>query len=311
MLDDLKHIKHPIPDWLHESLSIPRSSHRVDSDRCPIHYLSWGAENHPALIFLHGRMSHARCWAFIAPALADTYHCVALDLSGMGDSGHRDYYAYGVRAREVLTVTDMAVRNGAAHKPLLVTHSYGAVVALNACRLAPDRFAGLIACDPSIHHPDAWATQEPRVDGPSLRRPHRVYETLDAIVERFAFAPPQPCQHAVLKEYIAVHSAKQAASGWQWKFDPWVYSPKEEGHNDWWVTHTRDLVDTPLPKAIIYGERSEFTGADTVAAVSRCTDTIVGTVGIPEAHHHLMVDQPAAFTAAIRTMAKTIGAGSS
>ena len=253
MLDDLKHIKEPVPQWLDEVLSIPRISRTVDSQGCLIHYLEWGDRSNPTLLFLHGRMSHAMCWAFIAPNLTDAYHCIAMDCSGMGNSEHRTRYTYQHRAGEVLAVLNAATHDSATDTALLVSHSYGAVVALNAHHLAPSRFTGLVACDPSIHHPDTWASQLPRKDGPVLDRPHRVYDSIDTLVDRFAFAPPQTCRYEVLREFIAVHSARQVQTGWQWKFDPWVYSPREEGHNDWWVAHTQAFAAAQLPKAIVYG----------------------------------------------------------
>ncbi|MEM9619998.1 MAG: alpha/beta hydrolase [Pseudomonadota bacterium] len=276
------------------------------SDGCPIHYFTWGNRANPALVFLHGRMSHARCWGFIAPALADQYYCIALDLSGMGDSGHRDTYTYAHRAREVLAVIRHAGVSTHPAKPLLVTHSYGAVVALQAHALAPEGFAGLIASDPSLHHPDTWNSLTPRTDGPALDRPHRTHASIDTIVNRFAFAPPQPCSYPVLKEYIAVHSAREVDAGWQWKFDPWVYSPREEGHNDWWLTHTRDLVSRDLHKIIIYAENSEFTGTDTTNSVAALSETIVNTVGIEDAYHHLMVDQPEQLVDSLRSSANQL-----
>ena len=70
----------------------------------------------------------------------------------MGDSGHRDYYPYRTRAQEVLAVVDAEVSRSAP--PLLVTHSYGCVLALNVIAEAEFEFSGLIACDPSFAHPN-------------------------------------------------------------------------------------------------------------------------------------------------------------
>ena len=94
---DLELLRSPIPDWLTQALAIDRGNGFVEVEGCPIHYLSWGSPSSPPLLFVHGRMSHARCWAFVAPLLARRFHCVAFDLSGMGDSGHRDTYTYDVR----------------------------------------------------------------------------------------------------------------------------------------------------------------------------------------------------------------------
>ena len=55
------------PAWLVETLAVERESATVEVSGAPIHYLAWGRREAPTLIFTHGRMSHARCWAFVAP----------------------------------------------------------------------------------------------------------------------------------------------------------------------------------------------------------------------------------------------------
>ena len=93
---------------------------------------------------------------------------------------------------------------------------------------------------------------------------------------------------------------------WQWKFDPWVYSSKEEGHNDWWVTHTQDFLAAEVPKAIIYGEQSEMLNKNIVDAVVAESGTQIYAQGIPNAHHHIMVDEPHLLTSAIDQAASTL-----
>src|SRR3546814_14531039 len=53
-------------------------------------------------MLVHGGAAHAHWWDFIAPQLTHHYHVAAIDLSGHGDSGHRDAYAMEQWAREVL-----------------------------------------------------------------------------------------------------------------------------------------------------------------------------------------------------------------
>lgn len=303
---DLQHIETPVPDWLATVLAVPRAQSTVTVEGCPINYFTWGNPAHPPLLFAHGRMSHARFWTFTAPVFADQYFCIAVDSSGMGDSGHRDFYAYDTRADEFLAVLHQT--GAATRRPTLVTHSYGCVIALNAIERADFEFSGLIACDPSFTHPDLWAKQTPRVDGPELKRPNRAFPTIKDIKSRWRFAPEQTCQHEVLKEYIAVHAAAEDDEGWRWKFDPWVYSSKDEGHNDWWVRHTQNFLATQIPKSIIYGEESAMLDAATVDAVAALSETIVHTQGIPNAHHHLMVDEPHLVVTAIRQALTAIAA---
>ena len=303
MMSELEDLQNPIPEWLSDIMAHPRTSGSVLVEGCPIHYLSWGSSRRRALIFLHGRMSHSRCWAFIAPQLDDSYYCIAIDSSGMGDSGHRDQYARTTRAAEVKAVAEQLRVLDDSEKPLLVSHSFGAVTGLDVLKQYPTDFGGLIACDPSFEHPDDWSSLQPRQDGTGLTRPHRNHPDLQTAVRRFRFAPPQISNHPVLEEYIARHSVNRVGDGWCWKFDPLVYSESEEGHNDWWVHHTQDFINTQVPKAIIYGERSDLINKRTVDAVRSLCSSSVPTYAIPDAAHHLMVDQPLSLTRAIRQAA--------
>src|SRR5690606_17912941 len=94
---------HP-PTWFTSATATPARSTEVDVEGCPIHALSWGDTAKPGLVLVHGGAAHAHWWDFIAPQLTHHYHVAAVDLSGHGDSGHRDGYAMEQWAREVLEV---------------------------------------------------------------------------------------------------------------------------------------------------------------------------------------------------------------
>ncbi len=301
--EDLEDLGGELPGWLVDALALDREQGDVEVAGTPIRYLAWGRRDLPALVMTHGRMSHARCWAFVAPLLADRFRCVAFDLSGMGDSGWREQYAVDVRAEEVLEVTRQAT--DAKQPAILTSHSYGAVVALRSLA-SSDRFSGFIACDPSFTHPNDWPNQTPREEDRDAVKTHRVYESLESAISRFRLAPPQDVEQPVLLRYLARHSLKAVPGGWSWKFDPRVYSRFEEGHNDWWVTHSQDFVALDLPKAIIHGDQSAFIDATTAGAIAAASALPVPVTGIPFARHHIMVDQPVALAVAISSMAQRL-----
>ena len=51
-----------------------------------IHYLDWGSVGKPPLIMLHGIGRVAHSFDHIAPHFRDSYHVIAMDLRGHGDS---------------------------------------------------------------------------------------------------------------------------------------------------------------------------------------------------------------------------------
>ena len=115
------------PDWFSDAIATPFEDHAVEVAGCPIHYMRWGDPAKPGLILVHGGAAHAHWWAFLAPMLTRDYHVVALDLSGHGDSGHRDAYPSGTWPGEILAVAEHA---GMRRPPVLVGHSMGGLVSI-------------------------------------------------------------------------------------------------------------------------------------------------------------------------------------
>lgn len=91
---------------------MPPSEHIVGSGGADIHYLAWGPEGAPGLVFVHGGAAHAHWWSFLVPLLADDHRVAALDLSGHGDSGRRDEYTLDAWCDEVLAVANDAAGGG-------------------------------------------------------------------------------------------------------------------------------------------------------------------------------------------------------
>jgi pimeloyl-ACP methyl ester carboxylesterase len=58
----------------------------IVSDGLRLHYVSWGRDDAPAVVMLHGLRSYAQTWADAAHALTDRYRVVALDQRGRGAS---------------------------------------------------------------------------------------------------------------------------------------------------------------------------------------------------------------------------------
>src|SRR5579863_9613996 len=79
------------PEWFRWAIGKVPASRMVTVEGCPIHYLAWPPEGEAApergLLFVHGGGAHAHWWAFVAPYFIRDFRVVAIDLSGMGDSG--------------------------------------------------------------------------------------------------------------------------------------------------------------------------------------------------------------------------------
>lgn len=282
------------PDWFSQAINTPCQTHRVDADNCPVAFQSWGDPQKPGLLFMHGNGAHAHWWDFIAPFFADDYYVVAPDFSGMGNSGHRDAYNSALYVDEIKTVVD------AAHfidKPLLIGHSMGGRMVFNAEQKYPDAFFGVIMADAPFHHPDHVFNFDERRKKPV--KPHRVYPTLETAMERFRLFPAQACENQYILDYIARHSLKQVDGGWQWKFDPKIYSQ---------LDYETFLSTTPKPGdkilAMIYGEESALLYPENLQHNLALFEEMgfPEPIGIPNARHHLFLDQPLAFIYLIKDL---------
>ena len=300
-LEDLRHINTDAPEWFNNAFAVERGEGWVDCGGTKVHFFSWGNPSNPGIILMHGFMAHARCWAFIAPLLAENYHLAAFDLSGMGDSGWRESYTVLDRVDEAKAVATHLGMTRQNKKPVLVCHSYGGSVGLTAAEKEAELWGGLIVCDMTMLAPDEISDFESYRKKRQQRgvKPHRVSETLEAAKKRFRLAPEQPCENRYLMEYMAYHSLKEVEKGWIWKFDPRILGPDEERSPDWWQSLSNRFADMELPRAVIYGEHSQMFSSKAAKHIRSNSSDNIPMVQINNAYHHIMLDQPLAFSAAI------------
>ena len=279
------------PEWFDRAIATPAESGWVTVEGAPIHYLRWGAREKPGLILVHGNGAHAYWWSFIAPFLAREYNVAAIDLSGMGDSGHRAHYTMEHFARELLAVAEHAGMFDNAEPPIIVGHSFGGFVTILAGALYGERFAGTVIVDSPVSPPD-------RPHGPPNReiRPHRVYPTLTDALARFRLAPEQPCENEYILDFIARRSLKEVEGGWTWKFDPSIWTRFSIGDT------AERLRSTKCRIGIFRGESSVLMPEEVGEYMFNLLGRAAPVVEIPQARHHVMLDQPLAFVAALRAL---------
>ena len=67
------------------------------------------------------------------------------------------------------------------------------------------------------------------------------------------------------------------------------------------------LAESKCKKAFMYGEKSLLVDAETLSFVQGLLGEGSPVIGIPEAHHHLMLDQPIAFITGVRGILEAWG----
>jgi pimeloyl-ACP methyl ester carboxylesterase len=106
-------------------------------------YLEWGDRASPPLVLLHGLTGHAHTWDHMAPELARSYHVLAPDQRGHGETEHADTYA---TADFVADVDALADAWSIASFDLMGL-SMGGHNALAYAARHPDRVTRLVAID--------------------------------------------------------------------------------------------------------------------------------------------------------------------
>lgn len=277
------------PDWFLKAIATEPSEHRVTVDRCPIHYLSWGSSELPGLVLVHGGAAHAHWWSHLAPLFAERWHVVALDLSGHGDSGRRADYTREAWSHEVMAVSSDA---GFPGPPVIVGHSLGGMVVIETAAAFGDQLAGAVIVDTPVRRADPESEQAAR--GQAFVSPG-TYPDLATALARFRLIPEQPCENRYIIDYIARHSLHETPAGWTWKFDPRVFGSTRRPLG-------KRLQAITARVALFRGDRSVIVPPDIAEYMYDLLDRNAPVVSIPESHHHLILDQPIAFVAALRTL---------
>ncbi len=294
----------PSPQWFKDAIASVPERGFVEAAGAQIETLSWGDRGAPGILFLHGNGAHADWWSFIAPFFAETHRCTAMSWSGMGRSDWRPAYDFATFQEEALAAAQATGLFDAPTKPIVVAHSFGGGVAAFMASKVGERFSGVIVLDAGVRPPGM------RWKGPPRGAvPNRVYPTLETALGRFRLAPSQRCENLYLLDFIARESLRSAPmdaavpdgeQGWTWRFDPFIWSKMT------WNARQRDqeaeLAAAKCPIAFIYGERSMVMTAVTAAYTHEHAPPGTPIFAIPNAEHHLLLDQPLALVSALRAL---------
>lgn len=290
--------KPPAPAWFLQALEAAPEREMVATPRGRIETLSWGARGKPGLLLVHGNTAHADWWSFIAPFFAEHYRVCAMSLAGMGGSDWRDRYSSEDFCADAEAVARAAGLYEGGRKPVYIGHSFGGGQVFFAASRHAEQMHAAILIDVGFSGPpenEKDTARLQRLDPPIPQRgPNRVYPTLAEALARFRLSPQQPSENLYILDYIARRGLKEAPGGWTWKFDP-----------NMWDKLDRALISefyagphkVEVPLAHIYGDLSILR---TIPGLQDAYPADGLLFGVPEAYHHVMLDQPIALVSAIR-----------
>jgi pimeloyl-ACP methyl ester carboxylesterase len=244
---------------------------------------------------LHGNAAHADRWSFIAPLFAREYRVTAISWSGMGGSDWRQAYSMDLFVAEAFAAAEATGLFAAAAPPVFVGHSFGGLPTVAcAARRGQELRAAIIVDSP--FWPAARAKeQHERIRNRRGQGPSPVYQSIAAALARFRLLPAQPCDNLFIVDHIARSSLKEVGdgAGWTWRFDPYLWRRYRMSNP------ADDLAAATCPIAIIRGSHSN---EETAAFAYSIAPVGSPLIEIPEAHHHVTLDQPLAFVATLRAL---------
>ncbi len=304
-LEQLAGAKPDAPEWFENAINTPYEDLSLEVEGATIRYSTWGERGKPGLLLVHGGRAHRHWWRPFAPFFSDSFRVAALDLSGLGDSDWRERYSLPCHAREIFAVSEAAGLYDVS-RPVVVGHSFGGWATLAAVEIAGEKLGGAVVVDTpfGVPDPDEGYTITMGNETDKIFKTNRVYPTLEDPLMRFRLLPNQPGSELYLLDFIARNGLKEAVDpetgekGWSWKFDP------RHGRN-FDIHFDRDLfLSARCPLAFIYGEKSLFVLGDGFEHMKRQAKGRSPFITLPEGHHHLMMDQPIGFVAAMRALLK-------
>jgi pimeloyl-ACP methyl ester carboxylesterase len=246
-----------------------------------LHYLEWNERGEHDVVLVHGNAANAWWWYPFADAAGADMRLIALDLRGHGDSAwirppayHPADCAYDLRR----LILEARLRS-----PIIVGHSMGGLVALAfTCRYA-ELTAGVVAVDIAI-------LSNERRDR-FLRRlrslPTVAYPDLDTAIQRFRLIPHQGHIPRSRLAFIAEKSLGVTGDGlFTMKFDRETFFGGD-GLN---VLEAIGQVRRPL--LMVRGALSSVM-TKPACALAMEANRLCRLVEIPDAHHHVLLEQPA------------------
>jgi pimeloyl-ACP methyl ester carboxylesterase len=281
----------PRPDWFTWAIGERPERRYFPVHGAQIELLTWGSCKGPGLLFLHGGTAHADWWSPIAPFFAAEFRCSAISWSGMGGSEHRDRYSIELLAEECLTAIDAAGLGGAETPPILIAHSFGGYPALHAGAL-DSRIGGIVLVDTAL----IPRAPEARAPSPIGGRPHTLFPTLEEALCRFRLVPPHHTDLRYVIDFIARRSLREDQGFWSWKFDPMFFSKIDR------IEVASSVAGIRCPVAYLRGDVSSLARTEDLPRLRHALPPNSTIISIPDAGHHIMIDQPLALIAAIRAL---------
>ena len=185
--------------------------HEVALNGLRFHYVDWGNSHLPHVVLLHGGSLTAHTWDMSALLLRDSYHLVALDQRGHGDTDWTPNVEDDTGALMVEDTRAFLDHLGYEHFTL-AGMSMGGINSFQHAAAHPERLDALVIVD--------VAPETMRAGIIEMEQFAQATETLarfeDFLDRATKFNPDRPVDHL---RYSLTHALRETGEGWTWKND--------------------------------------------------------------------------------------------
>lgn len=248
-----------------------------------------GERGKPILLLLHGTAAHAHWWDWVAPAMADRFRPVAVDVRGHGDSGWAEDYSPEAFTADLEAWIEWARRESGA-SPALIGHSMGGMIALHLHEFRVPQLAALVVVDTALRLTER-ILEEVRGVG---SRPSRPWASREEFVAKFRMIPSAGKADPAHIAHVARHSVRRLEDG------TWLLKADRNFHRDRTGFDNRPAwLRVRAPAMYVAGEFSDRLSPEDKEWFRRDLPHVRVEV-IPGAHHHVFMDAPEVFLRAVR-----------
>ncbi|MBI3953571.1 MAG: alpha/beta hydrolase [Chloroflexi bacterium] len=260
------------------------------------HYLDWGAAGQPYLLLLHGGFQTAHSWDFFSLAMRRSYHVLALDQRGHGDTDWAPDGEYSAEAHQ--RDLDAFAASLGIERLAVCGLSMGGRNAFTFAARRPELARALVIVDvgPEIRRRGVDA----------IRRFITRRDELDSF-EAFVQRAHRFNRRRPLEQFRGSlrHALKELPNGkWTWKYDQRLRDPSRRfrsSNEDEQATQQawERVKSIRCPTLIVRGEVSDIFSEHDAAKLHAAIPSSQLVV-VPRAGHLVQGDNPVAFEAAVR-----------
>lgn len=270
-----------------------RSTHvRVRGVR--LHYLEWGDPGDPLLLALHGTGDNCHTWESFAAMASRSFHIIAMDQRGHGDSDWIVPPAYS--SKDYVADLEAFIEELDLEKPILLGHSMGALHCTTYTSMKPGDVAALIHVDIEPC-PPPWNRRY--LCGLHEKLPES-YESEDDFVAQLRQTAPYAREELLSR--LASSSLEQSDDGrLAYKGDREVYAHFDPEYD---LRERLRFIHTPA--LVVRGEGSRVMSSGEARKMARALSR-GNLVEIPRATHPVHLDNPEAFGRAVLNFLEGLG----